>query len=78
VEPNDLVSAQKILRVLERSESLRVLPVGLRSARKRENEEGRAMWISLFSIVAAIAVALSVAAIVVESYNDAHGKRARL
>lgn len=36
------------------------------------------MWISLFSVVAAIAVALSVAAIVVESYNESHGKRARL
>lgn len=36
------------------------------------------MWISLFGIAAAIAVALSVAAVVVESRNEPHGRRARL
>jgi len=43
-----------------------------------EIEEGCAMWISLFSIAAAIAVALSVAAVVVEARNEPHRRRARL
>jgi hypothetical protein len=36
------------------------------------------MWISLFSIAAALAVALSVAAIVVDSQSEPRGRRARL
>jgi hypothetical protein len=36
---------------------------------KRANEEGLAMWASLFAVTAVIAVALSLAAIVVDSAN---------